>query len=312
MKKSVVVGIIQDSPVYLDLDKSTDKALELVRQAATDDAELVVFGETWLSGYPAWLDSCDEVNYWDHEPVKEIFARTHQNSIEVPGKETTQFCRLAKELELTIVIGVNEKISTGKGNGSLYNTLLTITGDGKIANHHRKLVPTYTEKMVWAPGDGHGLNSTETDFGRVGGLICWEHWMPQARQAMHESGEHIHVAVWPWVHDVHQLASRHYAFEGRTYVIAVGQILKAGSLPVECKLKPDLEGEPDLSLLRGGSCVFGPDGSLLLEPQLDLEKTIMLEIPDLEKTIRERMNLDVTGHYNRPDIFDLEINRTRR
>ena len=312
MEKSVVVGIIQDSPVYLDLEKSMEKADVLVERAASKGADLIVFGETWLSGYPAWLDSCDEVNYWDHEPVKEIFSRTFDNSIEVPGKETAQLCKLAKDLKLTIVICVNEKMSTGKGNGSLYNTLLTISREGKIANHHRKLVPTYTEKMVWAPGDGHGLNSVETDFGRVGGLICWEHWMPQTRQAMHECGEHIHVAVWPWVHDVHQLASQHYAFEGRCYVIAVGQILKAGSLPVECKLKEDLSGNPDLNLLRGGSCIFSPDGTPLLEPQLDLDDTIIFEIPDLGKTVRERMNLDVTGHYNRPDVFNLDINKDRR
>ena len=117
---------------------------------------------------------------------------------------------------------------------------------------------------------------------------------------MHECGEHIHVAVWPWVHDVHQLASRHYAFEGRCFVIAVGQILKAGSLPAECKLKADLAGNPDQNLLRGGSCIFAPDGTPLLEPRLDLDETIIVEIPDLEKTVRERMNLDVTGHYNRP------------
>ena len=142
MKKSVVVGIIQDSPVYLDLDKSMEKAEILVKKAASKGAELIVFGETWLSGYPAWLDTCDEVNYWDHEPVKELFARTHQNSIEIPGKETNLLCKLAKQLKITIVIGVNAKNTTGKGNGSLYNSLLTITQEGKIANHHRKLVPT--------------------------------------------------------------------------------------------------------------------------------------------------------------------------
>jgi predicted amidohydrolase len=135
MKKSVVVAIIQDSPVYLDLGKSMEKAEALIKSAASKGAELIVFGETWLSGYPAWLDTCDEVNYWDHEPVKEIFARTYMNSIEVPGKETDLLCKLAKELNLTIFIGVNEKVPTGKGNGSLYNTLLTLTRERIIANH---------------------------------------------------------------------------------------------------------------------------------------------------------------------------------
>lgn len=126
MKKSVRVAIIQNSPAYLNLDQCMKKAEDLVRKAADKGAELIVFGETWLSGYPSWLDYCEEVNYWDHEPVKEVFALTHSNSITVPGKETELFEELAKELGPTIVIGVNEKVVSGKGNGSLYNSLLTI------------------------------------------------------------------------------------------------------------------------------------------------------------------------------------------
>ncbi len=312
MKKPVTVAIIQESPVFLNLGQSMEKALELIRKASGNGAKLIVFGETWLSGYPSWLDNCQDVNLWDHEPVKQVFALTHANSINVPGKETDQIGKLAKELGLTIVIGVNEKVESGKGNGSLYNSLLTITEDGRLANHHRKLVPTFTEKLVWAPGDGHGLNAVDAGFGRVGGLICWEHWMPQARQAMHESGEHIHVAVWPWVHDIHQLASRQYAFEGRCFVIAAGQILRAGDLPKGLKLKEDLPDDPEHLLLKGGSCIYAPDGSCLLEPQYDRNETIIIEIPDLEMTQRERMNLDVSGHYNRPDVFSLDINRKRQ
>ena len=310
MIRPVTVAIIQGGPVYLDLEASMKKAEELISGAAARGAGLVVFGETWLSGYPSWLDYCRDVNLWDHEPVKEVYALTHENSITVPGPETDLFCRLAKEHNLTIVIGINEKTETGKGNGSLFNSLLIINSNGQIANHHRKLVPTYTEKLVWAAGDGHGLNSVETDFGRVGGLICWEHWMPQARQAMHEAGETIHVAVWPWVHDLHQLASRQYAVEGRCYVIAAGQILKAGELPDQLEPAENVYPEDGL-ILRGGSCIYGPDGSCLLEPQFGLDDTIIFEIPDTGKTIREKMNLDVSGHYNRPDVFDLKINKTR-
>lgn len=311
MKKSVVAAIIQNSPIYLNLKQSTEKAAGLIRAAAGDGAELLVFGETWLSGYPSWLDYCEEVNFWDHEPIKEIYALTHSNSITVPGKETELLGRLAREHKLTIVIGVNEKIISGKGNGSIFNTLLTIDRKGRIANHHRKLVPTFTEKLVWAPGDGYGLNAVDTEFGRVGGLICWEHWMPQARQAMHESGEHIHVAAWPWVHNVHQLASRHYAFEGRCFVIAVGQILRADDLPGELKLNDQLVNDITQLLLKGGSCIYAPDGSCLLEPQSERDETILFEIRDIHKTVRERMNLDVSGHYNRPDVFTLGINKNR-
>jgi predicted amidohydrolase len=310
-RNHVKVAIVQQGPVYLDLGKSLEKASAILEEAARRDAGLVVFGEAWLSGYPAWLDPCDEVNYWDHEPVKEIFARTYRNSIEVPGKETALLAEMARKLGLVIVMGANEKVVSGRGNGSIYNSLLIITPEGGIANHHRKLVPTYTEKLVWAPGDGNGLKAVQTDFGRVGGLICWEHWMPHARQAMHDNGENIHVAVWPWVHDAHQLASRHYAFEGRCYVVAAGQVLRAGELPPECVLPETLADEQEKLLLRGGSCVFGPDGTALLEPQMDKDEVLYYDIADMEKTVKERMNLDVSGHYSRPDIFDFKVNRNR-
>ncbi|MFC2098112.1 carbon-nitrogen hydrolase family protein [Bacteroidota bacterium] len=310
-QKSVITAIVQDSPVYLNLKQCMEKAEALISSASGDGAELIVFGETWLCGYPSWLDYCKDVNLWDHEPVKQVYALTHSNSITVPGPETDILGKLAKEYGLTIVIGINEKVTTGKGNGSLYNSLLTINDKGHIANHHRKLVPTYTEKLVWAQGDGHGLNAVETRFGRVGSLICWEHWMPQTRQAMHESGEHIHVAVWPWVNDVHQLASRHYAFEGRTFVIACGQIMRASDLPKQLDIRDELKSEPSGLILRGGSCIYAPDGSCLLEPQYDKDETILCEIENIEKTVQERMNLDVSGHYNRPDVFDLKINKNR-
>ena len=310
-RKSVIVAIVQDGPLYLNLQGSLEKAAGLIRDAAKNKAELIVFGETWLSGYPSWLDNCRDVNLWNHEPVKEIYALTHENSVTIPGSETDLLGKLAREYGLTLVMGVNEKVISGKAGGSLYNTLLTIDREGRIANHHRKLVPTYTEKLVWAPGDGHGLNAVDTGFGRVGGLICWEHWMPQARQAMHDSGEHIHVAVWPWVHDAHQLASRHYAFEGRCYVIAAGQILSAGELPSNLELTDDLANDPGRLVLRGGSCIYAPDGSCILEPQFDSRETIIFEIKDIDMTLREHMNLDVAGHYNRPDVFSLRINRER-
>ncbi len=311
MRNEIKVAIIQQGPVYLDLDRSMEKASGILEEASRQGAGLLVFGETWLSGYPAWLDHCVGVNYWDHEPVKKLFARTYRNSIEVPGKETEWLTQMAKKLGMVIVMGINEKVGTGKGNGSIYNSLLTFSPEGHIANHHRKLVPTYTEKLVWAHGDGNGLKSVQTDFGRIGGLICWEHWMPQARQAMHESGEDIHLAVWPWVHDVHQLASRHYAFEGRCFVIAAGQVLRAGDLPPECVLPESFSDDPQKFLLRGGSCIFGPDGSTLLEPQMEKDEILYFEINDIEKTVREKMNLDVSGHYNRPDIFDFKVNRNR-
>ncbi len=149
MSNTIAVAIIQHAPVFMDLAASVAKAAMLTEDAARQGAEVVTFGETWLPGYPAWLDYCSEVALWDHEPSKEVFARLRQNSVVVPGQETKLLAQLAGDHQLTLVIGVNERVETGPGNGTLYNSLLTFSPDGQLANHHRKLVPTYTERLVW-------------------------------------------------------------------------------------------------------------------------------------------------------------------
>lgn len=309
MSESVSVAIIQSSPVFLDLEASVAKAVRLAEEAARNGARVVVFGETWLPGYPAWLDYCSDVALWDHGPSKEVFARLRQNSVVVPGKETKQLAQLAGDHQLTLVIGVNERIETGPGNGTLYNTLLTFSSEGKLANHHRKLVPTYTERLVWGQGDGGGLDSVPTPSGRVGGLICWEHWMPLARQALHNAGEHIHVAVWPTVHEMHQLASRHYAFEARCFVLAAGLVMRVKDLPAGLQATPDLAANPEAFLLRGGSAIIGPDGKYVVEPVYEQETFVSGDL-DLEACDREKMTLDVAGHYSRPDIFNFRVSKT--
>ncbi len=298
----VRVALAQSSAVYLDSTRSLEKALGLMQDAAKGGAALVAMGETWLPGYPAWLDVCPGAALWDHAPTKEVFAKLRQNSVAVDGPEVARLAQAARDLSITVVIGINERVDRGPGHGTLYNSLLTFTPDGRLANHHRKLVPTYTERMVWGQGDGGGLQAVDAPFGRVGGLICWEHWMPLARQAMHESGEHIHVAVWPTVHDLHQLASRHYAVEGRCFVLAVGLIMPASDLPTA--LPSNLA--PDAFALRGGSAVLAPDGSYVVEPCFDREQLIFADL-DLAATDRERMTLDVAGHYSRPDVFTFGV-----
>ena len=306
MRDPVSVAIVQSSPVFLDLDASVAKAITLTDKAARNGARIITFGETWLPGYPAWLDYCPDVALWDHAPSKEVFARLRQNSVSVPGRETQRLGQIAGDLELTLVIGVSERVDSGPGNGTLYNSLLTFTPDGLLANHHRKLVPTYTERLVWGQGDGGGLESVATSAGRVGGLICWEHWMPLARQALHNSGEDIHVAVWPTVHEMHQIASRHYAFEARCFVLAAGLVMRAKDLPTELRATPELAGNSDAFVLRGGSAIIGPDGNYVVEPVYEQEATITAEL-DLNAVDREKMTLDVSGHYSRPDIFTFQV-----
>jgi len=300
------VAIVQAAPVFMNLRGSVTRAIELVGEAASLGAKLVVFGETWLPGYPAWLDYCPGAALWNHEPTKEVFAELRQNSLAVPGRETDMLAEAARTHDVVLIIGVNERVDSGPGNGTLYNSLLTFDSDGSLSNHHRKLMPTYTERLVWGQGDGDGLKAVETSVGRIGGLICWEHWMPLARQVLHDSGEHIHVAVWPTVHEMHQVACRHYAFEGRCFVLAAGLLMKVSDLPSQLPVVSDLAKNADHLLLRGGSSIIGPDGSYVVEPLFDAERMLIADL-DLNAIDKERMTLDVSGHHQRADLFDLKF-----
>ncbi len=300
------VAIVQAAPVFMNLEASLARAIEYIAEAANNGAELVVFGETWLPGYPAWLDYCPGAALWDHDPTKEVFAELRRNSLSVPSHETGMLVQAAADNHIILVIGVNERVDQGPGNGTLYNSLLTFGSDGALLNHHRKLVPTYTERLVWGQGDGSGLKAVDTSAGRIGGLICWEHWMPLARQVLHDSGEHIHIAVWPTVHEMHQVASRHYAFEGRCFVLAAGLLMKVRDLPAQLEVVTKLTEKRDDLVLRGGTSIIGPDGRYIVEPVFDEERIVFAEL-DLKAIDKERMTLDVTGHYQRADLFDLKV-----
>jgi len=171
-ERKVRAAIAQASPVFLDLPKSVDKAVRLVREAAGKGAGLVAFGESWLPGYPAWLDLCPGSAYWDHPPAKRVYARLVENSLVVPGPETDRLCAAAREHKIVVVIGAHERVETGPGHGTLYNINLVIGSDGSILSRHRKLVPTHAERLVWGAGDGSGLEAVPTTAGRVGTLIC--------------------------------------------------------------------------------------------------------------------------------------------
>jgi predicted amidohydrolase len=294
------------------MDKAATVALavQIIRDAKERGAQLVAFGETWLPGYPAWLDVCPNIGLWEHPATKRVFAHLRQNSVTVPGSEVAALCEAAGNLQIDVVMGVNERIEAGPGNGTLFNSLLTITSEGKLANHHRKLVPTHTERLVWGQGDGGGLEAVDTGGWRTGGLICWEHWMPLARMAMHSSGEHIHVAVWPTVHELHQLCSRHYAFEGRCFVLAVGLMMRQRDLPPELQSNGEMQKRNGDWLERGGSAIIGPDAQYVVEPIFDREELIIADL-DLTAIDQECMTLDVTGHYSRPDVFAFEVRASK-
>ena len=306
----VPVAVVQ-AEVEPTLQGGLVNTRELAIEAAASGARLVVFPETWIPGYPAWLDVCRDAALWNHPPVKQAFRRMAENSVVVAGESGRALGEIARDARVTLVIGVSERVEQGPGRGTLFNSLLTYGPDGALLNHHRKLVPTYTERMVWGTGDADGLTPAETEVGRVGGLVCWEHWMPLARQALHQAGEDIHVAVWPTVIESHQIASRQYAFEGRCYVLAAGALMRATAHPPELEPHPDRVASPDAWLLRGGSAIIGPDGTYIREPVYEQSVTLFAEL-DLARVREESMTLDVAGHYHRPDLFDFTIHRGRR
>ena len=310
---AIRVAIVQDE-VAPDLEHGLALTDARAADAARAGAALVAFPETWLPGYPAWLDVCRDAGLWDHAPVKSVFRRMADQSVVVDGASGRALGAIAQRHRIGMVVGVTERVERGPGHGTLFNTLLTFGPDGSLLNHHRKLVPTYTERLVWGPGDGNGVRAVDvpTDAGsaRVGGLVCWEHWMPLARQALHESREDIHVAAWPTVKEMLQIASRHYAFEGRCYVLAAGSLMRASALPPELEAHPAIVTSGDQWVLRGGSAIIAPDGRYVHEPVYDAPTLLVADL-DLGLTREESMTLDVTGHYSRPDVFAFEI-RSRR
>ena len=195
-------------------------------------------------------------------------------------------------------------LSERRGN-TLYNSMLYISPEGKILGKHRKLVPTFNERLIWGQGDAETLITVDTPAGVLGGLVCWEHWMPLARHAIHEAHEVIHAAIWPTVNDLHLLAARHYALEGRCFVAAAGLIQRREHLPSDLELLNRVPGDVFNS---GGSAIIGPDGECIAGPAGDEETLVMAEV-DLGRIPEELMTLDVTGHYARPDVFEFRIKR---
>jgi nitrilase len=302
IQSAFVATAVQSPPVFLDLPKSVEKACDLIADAARQGASLIVFPETWLTGYPLWFDLTPDAALWDSQDANQVYQRLFENSPSLGDPAIQVLGKAAKSAGAIIVIGLHERDSS-----TLYNTTLYIGADGQIMGYHRKLVPTYTERLIWGRGDGSTLEVFDTPLGRLGGLICWEHWMPLARYAYHSQDEQIHIAQWPSVNTMHQIASRHYAFEGRCYVIAAGTVLHRDELlATGLPLFEGIPDEEDGLLMRGGSCIIGPDGGFLAEPVFNQPGFVTAEI-DLRKAIPEKMTLDVVGHYSRPDIFTLQV-----
>jgi nitrilase len=301
MERAVKVACVQAEPVILDREATLDRLEQLAAEAAGNGAELVVFPETFVPVYPSsrWAKAFAG---WQNEGAKQVFAQIAQNSVAVGSPAERRLGAVAKELGIWLVTGVNEV--EAEGPGTIYNSLFYHSPDGELALQHRKLVPTNHERLIWGQGDGRGLHAVETGFGRIGGLICWENYMPLARTALYQSGVEIYIASTADDGDGWQATLVHIARESRAYVVSPCHFQRASSYPGDFPLASELPADGLLG--RGGSAILAPDGSYLAGPLYDEEGILYA---DLEPTtlLAERQRFDPVGHYSRPDVLQLTV-----
>jgi nitrilase len=304
--RPVKVACVQVEPVVLDREATLAKLEDVAADAARNGAELVVFPETFVPVYPSsrWAKAFAG---WQNSAAKETFARIAQESVAVGSPAERRIGAAAKELGIWLVTGVNEVDS--ERPGTIWNALLFHAPDGSLALHHRKLVPTNHERLVWGQGDGRGLTAVETGFGRIGGLICWENYMPLARFALYEAGIELYVASTADDSDEWQATLVHLARESRAYVVAPCHFQRESAYPDDFSLRAEIEGAGTIG--RGGSAILAPDGSHLAGPLYDEEGVLYAEL-DPSRLLEERQRFDPAGHYHRPDVLKLGVNPSAR
>jgi len=305
----LTVGIAQIAPVWLDRERTLAKIVDYVDQAADRACQLVTFGEALLPGYPFWVERTDGARF--NSPVqKEIHAHYMQNAVQIEAGHLDALSNVAAARGIAVVVGCIER-PADRGGHSLYASLVYIGQDGVIRSVHRKLMPTYEERLTWSPGDGHGLRVHSLGPFTVGGLNCWENWMPLARAALYGQGEDLHVAIWPGsLRNTHDL-TRFMVKEARSYVISASGLMRAADIPSNTPHRDAIvEDAPDF-FANGGSCIAGPDGQWVVEPVVGEEKLIVATL-DHARVREERQNFDPAGHYSRPDVTRLTVNRQRQ
>ncbi|MBM3732085.1 MAG: carbon-nitrogen hydrolase family protein [Acidimicrobiia bacterium] len=299
----VTVAAIQAAPVFLDRDATVEKACRLIGEAAERGARIMVFPETFIPGYPFWpRDNSGPARV----PILKAFVRYFRNSVAIPSPQTDAMCAAAKRANAYVVMGLSELDS--EYGGSLYNTMLFIGPDGRILGKHRKLVPTYGERCIWGMGDGSTMQVFPTEYGKLGGLVCYEHHMVLTRYALMAMGERIHAAVWPahrYLKNIVDAACRQYAFEGQVFVITASSYMNADMVPDWFELKDASYWDA-----AGGSGIIGPLGNYLAGPTYDKEEILVAEL-DFEQIIQAKSIVDSVGHYSRWDVLSLNLNTTK-
>jgi nitrilase len=303
------IGIAQIAPVWLNRNRTRSKLLCYINQAAEEGCQLVVFGEALLPGYPFWIERTDGARF-NSSVQKEIYAHYVKQAVGIHEGQLQVVCDIASKHQIAVMLGCVERASD-RGGTSLYCSRVFIDPNGVIQSIHRKLMPTYEERLTWSIGDGHGLQVHPLGPFHVGGLNCWENWMPLARAALYAMGEDLHIALWPGsIHNTSDI-TRFIAKEGRSYVLSASGIMRKVDFPEETPhLDLILANSQDL-LANGGSCIAGPDGEWVVDPVVGEERMILATL-DHKRVRAERQNFDPAGHYARPDVTRLIVNRWRQ
>ena len=308
-KDSLTVGLAQIAPIWLQREQTLEKMTVYAEQAAQEGCDLVTFGEALAPGYPFWIERTDGARF-NSDVQKEIHAHYMAQAVQIEAGHLDSFCRLAAENKMAVMLGCIER-PADRGGHSLYCTLVYIDGNGNIKTVHRKLMPTYEERLTWSAGDGHGLRTHALGAFTVGGLNCWENWMPLARAALYAQGEDLHVALWPGSARLTTDITRFVALESRSYVLSVGGLMRREDIADQIPLAQVIRENSEPVLANGGSCLAGPDGQWVIEPAVDKEM-LLVAVIEHQRVRKERQNFDPAGHYSRPDVTRLEVDRRRQ
>jgi nitrilase len=297
------VAIVQEPPVFLNREKTISKAVEKIAEAAARGAELIVFNEAFVPGYPAWIWRLKPSGDWGLSEA--LHTRLVLNSVDMSSDQMHPVYGAAAKAKVTVICGINERDSMTSGT-TIYNSLVTIGPDGGLINVHRKLMPTNPERMVWGLGDATGLRVVDTPVGRVGGLICWENFMPLARYALYAQGIEIHVAPTNDSGDGWIGSLQHIAREARCWVLGAGNVLRVSDLPADFPDKDRLYPNAEEWMNVGDSVVIAPGGEIIAGPMRKEIGLLEADI-DLGRVVSARRAFDVSGHYSRPDVFTLDV-----
>lgn len=302
----IKIAAAQLSPIFLNKEKTVDKACDAISEAGEKGAGLIVFPAAFISGYPDWVWLIPNNK---GAQLAELYLKLVENAVSVPDEATSRLCEAAKAAKINVVIGINER-NAETSNASLFNSLLFIDDKGSIIGKHRKLIPTGGERLVWARGNGSTLSAYDTSAGKIAGLICWENMMPLARNALYELGTQILVSP-TWDKSPNWLQTmQHIAREGGLFVISAGMVLRMDDISDEYEFKKSYpEGREWINI--GNSSIIAPDGNIIAGP-LEAEESILYADIDLNDIIKAKRMFDVAGHYSRPDVFNFSVNQSNK